>query len=316
MNRTFLNPAIGRLVPPIPFLLHFIPVLLLPLPILDVNPGFGSEKKGIYIDADMQYEYAQQCFKDNDPSLALVELKRFTHFFPGDRRVPEALFLTGKAYYDLEKYGEAVKTFETFLFPFSEDSLVIESYFMMAKTFQKMGREGKAETVLQNLLLLTDEIATKDRVHSALGWMALKQSQSMDPRDLERAEININKITSARAQEYSKDRVNETISSIRQIKKKSPTIAGLSAVFPGMGFLYCERYQDALISFLLNTALILAAHESFDNGNPALGGAIAFVEAGFYAGNIYGSISSAHKFNLLSHQRNLELLERTVDPPL
>lgn len=306
MSRFFRNPGIGRLVLLLPFILI----------IMSINPCSGSESKGIYIDADMQYEYAQQCFNDNDPSLALVELKRFTHFFPGDKRVPAALFLTGKAYYDLKKYDEAVNTFETFLFPFSEDKLVIESYFMIAKTFEKMGKEGRAETVLQNLLLLTDEIPTKDRVHATLGWMALKQSQSMDPRDLERAAVNINKISSARAQEYSRDRVNETISSLQLIKKKSPTIAGLSAVFPGMGFLYCERYQDALVSFLLNTALILAAHESFDNGNPALGGVITFVEAGFYAGNIYGSISSAHKFNLLAHQRNLELLEQAVEPPL
>ncbi|MDY0219531.1 MAG: hypothetical protein RBR67_00135 [Desulfobacterium sp.] len=309
MNRTFLNPGIGRIATLVPF-------IILILIVLDLNPGFGSEKKGIYIDADMQYEYAQQCFNDNDPSLALVELKRFIHFFPRDKRIAEALFLTGRAYYDLEKYEEALKTFKTFLFPFSEDTLVIESYFMMAKTFGRMDREGKAETVLQNLLLLTDEIATKDRAHAALGWMALKQSQSMNPLDLEKAGANINRISNARAREYSRDRVNETISSLWKIKKKSPTIAGLSAVFPGMGFLYCERYQDALVSFLLNTALILAAHESFDNGNPALGGVITFVEAGFYAGNIYGSISSAHKFNLLAHQRNLELLEQAVEPPL
>ncbi|WP_232364203.1 tetratricopeptide repeat protein [Desulforapulum autotrophicum] len=292
-----------------------IPSLFFILVVMAVDPTFGSNKGGIYIDADMQYGYAQQCFNSGDPSTALVEFKRFIHFFPEDTRVRQAQFLTGQAYYATKRYEEARKIFETFLFPFSQDPLVIEAYFMVSRTLEQMDKAGQAETVLQNLLLLTDDIATKDRVHASLGWMGLKQSQGMTPLALEKAETHINSLSRSGADTYSRDRVNKTISTIRATKKKSPTLAGLTAIFPGMGFFYCERYQDALVSFVLNTALIMAAHESFERGNPALGGAITFVEAGFYAGNIYGSISSAHKFNLLRNQTNLELLEQAVDPP-
>jgi hypothetical protein len=45
--------------------------------------------------------------------------------------------------------------------------------------------------------------------------------------------------------------------------------------------------------------MIAAAYTAFDNDNPALGGILALVGSGFYAGNIYGSISSAHKYNQL-----------------
>jgi hypothetical protein len=280
------------------------------------DPLFGADKGGIYIDADMQYGYAQHCFNSGDPSTALVEFKRFIHFFPEDTRVRQAQFLTGRAYYATRRYREAQKVFQTFLFPFSQDPLVIEAYFMAAQTFERMDKEGQAETVLQNLLLLTDDISTKDRVHASLGWMGLKQSQGMAPLALEKAETHINSLSRSGAETYSQDRVNQTISAIRGSKKKSPTLAGLAAIFPGMGFFYCERYQDALVSFLLNTALIMAAHESFERDNPALGGVIAFVEAGFFAGNIYGSISSAHKFNVLKNRTSLELLEQAVDPPL
>lgn len=58
-----------------------------------------------------------------------------------------------------------------------------------------------------------------------------------------------------------------------------------------------ERYQDAFIAFLLNGGLILAAYESFDKGHNALGGLLTFVGFGFYAGNIYGAVTGAHKFN-------------------
>ena len=44
-------------------------------------------------------------------------------------------------------------------------------------------------------------------------------------------------------------------------------------------------------------ALIYAAYDSFDDDNNALGGLLAFVGFGFYAGNIYGGVNSAHKYN-------------------
>jgi hypothetical protein len=81
------------------------------------------------------------------------------------------------------------------------------------------------------------------------------------------------------------------------IPRKNPQVAGFLSILPGGGYFYCERYQDALVAFLLNGALIVASWEAFDQGNPALGGIIAAVEFGFYAGNIYGGIASAHKYN-------------------
>ena len=295
-----------------------IQILVFILVFMGGFPVFVSAKaeKGIYIDADMQYDYGEQCLKNEEPLSALVELKRFIHFFPKDKRVRQAIFLTGKAHYALEEYEKAKNTFETFLFPFSQDTLVIESYFMLAQTFEKMEKNGKAETVLQNLLLLSDDIATKDRVHAVLGWINLKQSRTMESVALEKAETNIDRLSTSGAKTYNKDSLKQTISSIRKTKKKNPAIAGLMAIFPGMGFFYCERYQDALVSFLLNTALVMAAHESFESGNPALGGVITFVEAGFFMGNIYGSVSSAHKFNFLENHKRLEVLEREVEPPL
>ena len=64
-----------------------------------------------------------------------------------------------------------------------------------------------------------------------------------------------------------------------------------------MGQLYCERYEDALIAFLVNTGLIWATVEAFSNDLYALGSVIGFVGLGFYAGNIYGAVGDAHKFN-------------------
>ena len=52
-----------------------------------------------------------------------------------------------------------------------------------------------------------------------------------------------------------------------------------------------------MAAFLINAGLIWAAWEAFDDEQYALGSVITFVEFGFYAGNIYGAVSGAHKYN-------------------
>jgi len=44
----------------------------------------------------------------------------------------------------------------------------------------------------------------------------------------------------------------------------------------------------------------------------ALGGVITFVEIGFYSGNIYGSISSAHKYNRDQDRKLVDRLKENL----
>jgi TM2 domain-containing membrane protein YozV len=97
---------------------------------------------------------------------------------------------------------------------------------------------------------------------------------------------------------------------LRFHKAKDPTVAGVLAIVPGAGHLYCERPRDALISFLLNGALIYAAYEAFDEDLEVLGAVIAFFELSFYAGNIYSAVSSAHKYNRDEKNRFLNSLKK------
>jgi len=108
----------------------------------------------------------------------------------------------------------------------------------------------------------------------------------------EKAMASFDKISPKNRDIYCLKRLSEEINKKKFLKTKSPTVAGLLAVIPGAGHLYCERYQDALIAFLLNGAMICAACSS-----EFLGGLITFFELGLYSGNIYSAVSSAHKYN-------------------
>jgi len=142
-----------------------------------------------------------------------------------------------------------------------------------------------------NLISISDDPAVIDRAHYRLGWIQIENGQ------WDKAKSYFDRISPENRALYRLDDLGRELARADALEMKDPTTAGVLSVVPGGGFLYCERYRDALVAFLLNGALIWAAVDSFDNEQYALGAVISFVEFGFYAGNIHGAVSAAHKYN-------------------
>ncbi|OQY00809.1 MAG: hypothetical protein B6I26_05890 [Desulfobacteraceae bacterium 4572_130] len=269
-----------------------------------------NENYNLIIKPDFQYEYAEQCYNNKDYSTSILEYKRFIHFFPKDKRIKYAEFKIGKAYFHLKKYLKAIDIFKKFSSFLINDTLNVESYFMLSRAYLNINKIGPAETNMKNLLILTDDNNLKDRIYSFLAWIYLKRAEFMETNALDKADSYITKISKIGEKKFHKNEIKKHIINIKIQDKKSPTIAGIASIIPGLGFLYCERYRDAFVSFLLNTTLILASHKSFQNGNNALGGVLSFIETGFYSGNIYGAISSAKKYNIFKQQQIIENMHK------
>jgi hypothetical protein len=169
--------------------------------------------------------------------------------------------------------------------------LSIKSYFMISQAHVKLNTLGLAIINLNNLITLTGDEDVRDEAYYRLGWIYIEMAS------WEKARLYFSRISAKNKTKYRLERLTDELNKEKLIPKKDPGLAGFLSIMPGAGYLYCERYQDALIAFLLNGGLICAAYESFDDNNNALGGVIAFVEFGFYAGNIYGAATSAHKYN-------------------
>ena len=120
------------------------------------------------------------------------------------------------------------------------------------------------------------------------------------------------KISPNNSEKYRLETLEKALERKSFPKKKRPGLAGALSIVPGGGYLYCERYQDAFMAFLLNAGLIYAAYEAFDNELYALAGVISFVEFGFYSGNIYGAVSSAHKYNQTHDRKLIDYLKENV----
>lgn len=247
--------------------------------------------QSIIIEADTQYSYAENRFSEKDYLTAIVEYKRFVRFFPDDRRVPEATFKVGMSWYNGGKYGEALSIFDTISGGSANGSYYIDAWFMAAQCHLKANNPVGAEIHLENLIRTTEDTDAVDRALNTIGWIRI------DTGRWKHAEESFRKIGSGNRDLYQAGRISDALRRSGEIPRKNPTLAGSLALLPGAGFFYCERYRDAFIAFLLNGGMIYAAYESFDNDHHALGGLISFVGFGFYAGNIYGSVTGAHKYN-------------------
>ena len=80
---------------------------------------------------------------------------------------------------------------------------------------------------------------------------------------------------------------------------KSEILAGVySAIIPGLGKIYTENYSDGITAFLITGIFSYLAYTNFEHRHLTQAWIFTAAGAGFYAGNIYGSIASAQIFNV------------------
>jgi tetratricopeptide (TPR) repeat protein len=264
-------------------------------------PSSSLAGQVITIDADQQYEYADKALHDGEFDRAVIEYRRFLDFFPKDERARKARFQIGSAYYEAKRFNDAITAFQVVIQTKTVDEFSIKSYQTISECYLKLGQTKQAVSILEKLIDRVQDQNLKDHTYHSIGWIFLERL------DFDHAESYFNKISDLNRKNYKIDSLTPDIEKARSIGQKNPVTAGMLSVIPGAGYLYLERYQDALISLLVNTALIFAAYEAFDNDLYVLGGIISFVELGFYAGNIYGATTSAHKIN---RSQKLDFIEK------
>ena len=84
------------------------------------------------------------------------------------------------------------------------------------------------------------------------------------------------------------------------LKLKSPLLGGLmSAVVPGAGKFYTRNWEDGLISLIMVGGTAWQAYRGFSKKGTGsvLAWTYSIIGAGFYIGNIYGSVKEVNRYN-------------------
>lgn len=275
----------------IPILLSAAVFLLLPPLNGFSNAGDEAGPKGRWISPDAQFDFAARYVEQGDYARAATEYERFVFFFPDDPRVPGAKYSAAEAYTELREYSRAANIFRNLIKDHNTSPKALDAHFGISRCCLALGDLNCAVQRLRQVTRLTDETRIKDRAWYDMGWVYAAYAR------WESAAAAGSRISPENSTAWDVSALSDRLAAAEDIPRKSPKTAALLSIVPGGGYFYCNRYKDALTAFVLNGGLMLAAFSAFKNDNPALGGVITFVEAGFYGGNIYGGMNAAHKFN-------------------
>ena len=261
----------------------------------------------IIIHPDSQFQFAEQYFENGEYYRAIGEYERFIHFFSQSPRIEEARYKIGLSYLKGERYKEAIQAFEALTVDYQTTEYAYKSYLGISRAYVLVKSYDMALATLTNLITIAQDQELLDEAYYQKGWVYLEMGLWGSAKE------SFEKVSPQGRKKYNLKNILTEIDNKTPLKGKDPTIAGLLAIVPGAGHLYCGRKRDAFISFLLNGAMIYAAYEAFDRDLDALGGVIVLFELGFYSGNIYSAVSSAHKYNRLEEKSFLDYLRQNEE---
>jgi tetratricopeptide (TPR) repeat protein len=243
------------------------------------------------ITADQQYRFAEALFIDGEYDLALVEFKRFRFLFPDDDRNPHAALRIGQSHARLGNVEAAATALKSVSENYPESPAAMSALFLLSDVYRRSGQPGPALINYRNMLSLYAAPGVRDEIRYRMAWVYIETGQWQQAVDA------LDTIGPVGRDDLPVIDLKAKVAASENIPEKNPSSAGALSIIPGLGQLYTERNQDALVAFLINGGLIWAAIEAFDNELYALGTLITVVEVGFYAGNIYGAVGGAHKYN-------------------
>ena len=265
----------------------------------------GQEESGRYIDEKLQLGLADQFFAEGDYYRAITEYKRFLFFFPQSLRAEEARWKIASSYFYGKRWDEALSAADELLKRYPDSPWVPQALLLMGRCWAEKKEYSQARSFFHRV----EEIAPEKPVASEAQWqtaLSFVKEEKWKEAAGEFRKLHPTSKLYPRAENLARglDRIDE-------IPQKSPPAAGiLAALLPGAGHLYSERYRDAAIAFALNGAFIWGTVEAFEHKNYVVGGILTFFELGWYSGNIYSAVSSAHKYNRDKKKDYLDQLER------
>lgn len=281
---------------------RWLPAALVGIVWLAIVPSIPFAATRI-IDADAQLSFANRYFDAADYLRAAAEYERFIFFFPDDPRNEAIRLKAARAYHLGGEHQKAISLCQNLIAAAPDTPLAAQASFLASDAYLKLNAPDLAALQLHNLIASTTDPNIADEARYRKAWIYLETA------DWPQARQSLEAVSRDHRAQYRVDQLLERLTPEPDISFKSPKLAGFLSIVPGAGQFYCGRYQDALVAFLLNGGLILAAYETFSKELYALGGVISFVEVGFYTGNIYGAVSDAHKYNREQARSFLRRLE-------
>jgi len=244
------------------------------------------------------FEFARSLQETHDYGRAITEYQRHLSYYPDSdyRPVVERNLLL--CYYEAGKYRQAVGYGESVLGNVSHPESDEIRFYVGAAHFKRTDY-AKAEFYFGGLGREVGPLRDKAQMAQGLTWAyELEWEKARQAFELidDTSAYSIKALGCARLADEGAN-----------LKYKDPTLAGVAAIIPGLGYLYAGYPKTALSAFIVNALFIWGTYEAFNNDLPGLGATLAVFGIGWYTGNIYGSVTSATRRNMkMRHDHLIE----------
>ena len=258
-------------------------------------------------DCAKEFAFAEALLAEADYFRAIGEYKRVVFVCPAGPQAQQSLFRIGESYYAAKRWKEALDALDAYLAQYPSGTFSPRARYLKGMAEKEIKRFGDAKKSFETLM--------QDNAGGLADRAAFQKALVLIEEDQwnEAAEV-LGLVAPVSPIRPNAERLSRGLADLAALPQKSPGTAGvLAAILPGAGHLYTERPADAGVAFLLNATFIAAAVELFRKDENILGAIVTFVEAGWYLGNIYSAVGSAHKYNKRQRERFLErLLDETA----
>lgn len=260
---------------------HYIKITNNQYPLSDLNKELPTETDK-YLKTDL--DFADYLYANQDYARAIGEYKRL-YFNTPDFLINQKEYcnlMLGECYLKINQYDQALNYFS-----FGDN---IYYQYGKARVFLQADQIDKARA---SLIVLDDSSLNKEKI-ILIGVSYFKQGDYKSGTSYLSEYLYLN--------DYRIERLSEFDG--RKIVKRNRTIATLlSAIIPGTGQIYSDRFGDGLFSFVTVTSCGLISSYYWKNDATKIKFSIfSLLTAFFWAGNLYGANIAARDFN--QHQVN------------
>jgi tetratricopeptide (TPR) repeat protein len=242
-------------------------------------------------EAGRLFRFAETLRAEGDYDRAITEYRRLLFYFPDSEFQNSAFKAIFYCYYESQNYLTAIHWGQDILARGMNSIEDNELRLFLGASYFKLGNFSLARNYFAEVIS-TDEGVFREKSYLLQG-LAFAKEAHWDYAQKCFAGVTSDSELYEAAQECAK-----LAQEGKKLTLKNPTAAGILAIIPGLGYLYDGYEQTALAAFIVNGLFIWATVEAFRKDNESLGTMLSVLSFGWYAGNVYGSVLSAHRRNI------------------
>jgi tetratricopeptide (TPR) repeat protein len=252
------------------------------------------------------FAFVQELSRDGDHEGAARECRRLLFFSPTPSDEPLLRFTLARELYLAQRFDDAITEFRNYYTKFPDDQNTAQAMFLW----------GNSELIAGNIDAADKTWRWVQREHPQSDWAARAGIK------LGLAEAGKNNWTEAANNfnwiyEHNETykTLGEELTALAAKGRKMPhrdvtTGVILSAVLPGAGQAYSDRWGDAAAALVITGGLGTLAVLSYLDKQYVGAGVLGFLSITFYAGNVYNGGDAAIQYN---RRQELKLRQEILD---